>query len=575
MAGTNLGKAYVQIVPSAEGIQGSITDVLSGEASDAGDKSGKTIADKLKSAIKAAGIGLALKEALSEGAALEQSFGGLATIYDGAEDSIKNFARAASEAGISANTYAEQAVSMGAALKNSLGNDAALAAEKANLAIMSMADNSAKMGTDIQSLQNAYTGFSRGNFTMLDNLSLGFAGTKEGMQELLDKAKEISGIEYNIDSYADIVDAISVVQEDLGIMGVAADEAKDTLSGAFGAMKASAENFLGYLVMGEDIQPALTELIDKTAVFLFEQLVPKLGNVITALPEAVTTFMQEAIPRVLDEVKTFITDYLPNFLDSGIDIVVSLVDGFAEALPELIQGATDLVTSLIGKIAERLPDIITSGIEIVVNLVTGLIQAIPKIIEAIPQLTKAIMDGFLNVNWLDIGKQIINGIIKGIKSMIGSLGNAIKDVAQNTLDTIKNRLGIQSPSRVFRDEVGAMISAGIAEGIVENVGLVTGAMNTLGSSILPQITGMTGISTGSGLSSISSIISTITSAVSAYNQAIDGTENIINAMISVGNNISQKIEANRVSIRFNDRDIVKSYSRGSNLLGNSLVNQGV
>ena len=187
MAGTSLGTAYVQIVPSADGIKGSITDVLSGESESAGIKSGNTIATFAKKALKAAAIGKFVKDTLDEGGKLQQSYiGGLETIYEGAEDQIRSYARAAADAGISMNTYAEQAVSFGAALKQSFGSDIAGAAKAADQAIMDMADNSAKMGTDIESIQNAYQGFAKQNYTMLDNLKLGYGGTKAEMERLLE-----------------------------------------------------------------------------------------------------------------------------------------------------------------------------------------------------------------------------------------------------------------------------------------------------------------------------------------------------------------------------------------------------
>lgn len=174
MAGTTLGTAYVQIVPSAQGIKGSISNVLGGEAESAGMSTGSKFAAFAKKAIKAAAIGTVIKSALSEGAKLQQSyFGGLDTLYGEAADKAREYARAASEAGISMNSYSEQAVSFGAALKNAYGGDTTKAIEAANKAILDMADNSAKMGTDIESVQMAYQGFAKQNYTMLDNLKLG------------------------------------------------------------------------------------------------------------------------------------------------------------------------------------------------------------------------------------------------------------------------------------------------------------------------------------------------------------------------------------------------------------------
>ncbi len=186
-------------------------------------------------------------EAINAFGNIQQSYGGLDTIYKEASSSAKAYALQAQKMGISMNTYAEQAVSMGAALKQSLKGDVAAAAEKANLAISDMADNSAKMGTSIESLQNAYQGFAKGNYTMLDNLKLGFGGTNEEMKRLLKTAEDLPeamGRKFDISSYADIVDAIHLVQENMGVAGVAAAEAQTTIQGSMNAAKASFENLL-------------------------------------------------------------------------------------------------------------------------------------------------------------------------------------------------------------------------------------------------------------------------------------------------------------------------------------------
>ena len=240
-----LGKAYVQIVPSAEGISGSIQSALGGEADAAGKSAGLKIAGALKKVVAAAGIGVALKKSISAGADLQQSFGGLETLYGAAADSAKQYAMAAAQAGISANSYAEQAVSFGASLKQAFGGDTTKAVEAANTAIMDMTDNAAKMGTPIESIQMAYQGFAKQNYTMLDNLKLGYGGTKTEMERLLQDAQKISGVEYDMSNLGDVYEAIHVVQDELGLTGVAAEEASQTLSGSFGAMKAAGQNLDG------------------------------------------------------------------------------------------------------------------------------------------------------------------------------------------------------------------------------------------------------------------------------------------------------------------------------------------
>ena len=259
---TELGKAYVQIIPSAKGISGSISSALSGESTSAGKSAGLNIAGSIKGVIAAAGIGAALKSALEAGGDLQQSFGGLDTLYGDAAKAAKDYAVEAAKAGISANDYAEQAVSFGASLKQAFGGDTVKAAEAANTAIMDMADNSAKMGTDITAVQTAYQGFAKQNYTMLDNLKLGYGGTKTEMERLLKDAQKLSGVKYDINNLGDVYSAIHVIQKDLGLTGVAAQEASETFTGSLGAMKAAGQNLLANLTLGEDIGPSLQVLGD-------------------------------------------------------------------------------------------------------------------------------------------------------------------------------------------------------------------------------------------------------------------------------------------------------------------------
>ena len=299
--------------------------------------------------------------ALDEGAKLQQSFGGIDTLYQGAEDTMKQYATAAAAAGISANTYAEQAVSFGASLKKALGGDAVKAAESANKAIMAMADNSAKMGTDIGSIQMAYQGFAKGNYTMLDNLKLGYGGTQQEMQRLLNDASKLEGAmgkKFNINNFADIVEAIDLVQKDLGVAGVAAKEAETTFSGSFAAMKASASNFLANLSLGEDIGPALKTLISSTSTFLLGNFVPMVGNIMRQLPNAIEVAMAEAGPKIEEGFKSLFTSIgvdegvFDSFKDTFRDVVVTIQSLFEELTSEsngfgnVIQGVGNVIQTV-------------------------------------------------------------------------------------------------------------------------------------------------------------------------------------------------------------------------------------
>lgn len=297
--------------------------------------------------------------ALDEGAKLQQSFGGIDTLYKGAEDTMKQYATAAASAGISANTYAEQAVSFGASLKKALGGDAVKAAESANKAIMAMADNSAKMGTDIGSIQMAYQGFAKGNYTMLDNLKLGYGGTQQEMQRLLKDASKLEkamGKKFDINNFADVVEAIDLVQQELGIAGVAAEEAKTTFSGSFEAMKASASNFLANLTLGEDIGPSLKTLISTTSTFLLGNFVPMVGNIMRQLPQAVEVALAEAGPKIEQGFKSLFSSLgvdesvFDAVKDTFRDVVVtiqSLFESFTSegnGFKDLLQGISNVIT---------------------------------------------------------------------------------------------------------------------------------------------------------------------------------------------------------------------------------------
>lgn len=299
--------------------------------------------------------------ALDEGAKLQQSFGGIDTLYHGAEDTMKQYATTAASAGISANTYAEQAVSFGASLKKALGGDAVKAAESANKAIMAMADNSAKMGTDIGSIQMAYQGFAKGNYTMLDNLKLGYGGTQQEMQRLLKDASKLEkamGKKFDINNFADVVEAIDLVQQELGVAGVAAKEAETTFSGSFSAMKASASNFLANLSLGEDIGPSLKTLISTTSTFLLGNFVPMVGNIMRQLPQAVEVALAEAGPKIEQGFKSLFSSL---GVDEGVfdvvedtfrDIIATIQALFDELTSEsngfsnIIQGVGNIIKSV-------------------------------------------------------------------------------------------------------------------------------------------------------------------------------------------------------------------------------------
>ena len=519
---TDIAKAYVQIVPSAEGISGSIRKVLGDESEEAGTNAGKKIASMLKKAILSAGIGKVIQESLLAGGALQQSFqGGLDTLYGDAADVMREYASAAATAGISANEYAEQAVSFGAALKKSFegAEDAELrAGEAANLAIMDMADNAAKMGTDLGSIQAAYQGFAKQNYTMLDNLKLGYGGTKTEMERLLKDAEKLSGVHYDIDNLADVYSAIHVIQGELGLTGVAADEAAGTLTGSIGSIKASLQNLLGFMSLGMDLTPALTQLQTSIGNFLFQNLIPMFGNILKALPNLFANLISmivENIPWLIENAISILvslgqTIATYDWKGWAIEMVSNLMDNLSVMFAELgvegmLQNAWTMIAGFIAGIGQRLPSILQQGITIIGQLVAGLIRAIPDILRSIPKIIQSIKEGFSKFDWKSIGTDIIKGIANGIKNAGSLIVNAAKDAAQSAFNAAKELLGIGSPSKLFEREVGRQISAGMAIGISKSAYLVkdavaevSGQASLAGFGINGDVASSSGVGAASG-----------------------------------------------------------------------------
>ena len=453
----DLGSAYVNIVPKAPGIGSNIEQVLGGgEAAEGAEKAGKSLGQRLLGGIAALGIGSAvvgvIKSSFEAGAALEQSFGGLETIYGDAAEAAQAYAMQAAAAGISANDYAEQAVSFGAALKQAFGGDTAAAADAANTAIMDMADNAAKMGTDIGALQSAYQGFAKQNYTMLDNLKLGYGGTREEMLRLLADAQAITGVEYNIDNLGDVYEAIHVIQGELGLTGVAAAEASSTFSGSFNAMKASWENVMGALTTGYGLEEAMENL----------------SGSVTAFANNVLRMFGELAPKI----------------------------------PGLITGLADVVI-------DNAPEFIASGVELIVQLAVGLINAVPKLVDRIPEIFRRVKAAFSQVDWASIGSNIIWGIINGINSMLTNLWNTVSNLATTAWNTAKERLGIASPSKLFAEGVGKWIPLGVAEGIDENLSPVSASVANMADTALSGMSSAAPAGSGGGRSDADRIIAAI------------------------------------------------------------------
>lgn len=375
---TEIAQAYVQLIPSARGITGKIQSILNPEASAAGQSAGQSLGSSLvgvmTKVIAAAGIGKAFSAAISEGAALQQSLGGIETLFKGSADKVKGYANEAYKTtGLSANAYMENVTGFSASLLQSLGGDTNKAAETANMAMIDMSDNANKMGTSMESIQMAYQGFAKQNYTMLDNLKLGYGGTKQEMERLLNDAQKLTGVKYDINNLSDVYNAIHAIQENLDITGTTAKEAASTFSGSFESMKAAAQNVLGKLALGENILPSLHALLKTTSTFLFDNFLPMIGNVFSGLGLVLTEGISQIASQlfgdafgsaVFDQLSR-VTGIFETFFDmifgslskqDNIDILNTL--GFSEEAATQIVNIADNIRVTFENIGSAIGDVL-------------------------------------------------------------------------------------------------------------------------------------------------------------------------------------------------------------------------
>lgn len=627
----NIGTAYIKIAPDLSGVSSKIKSQLKGtgtgfakqfgdEASVASNVFG-AIGSKLKTTAKvigagmAAGLGIATagivkisKEAVKSYSDFEQLEGGVETLFKGSTQAVmNNAAQAFKTAGISANQYMEQATSMSAALINSLHGDTKKAAEISNTAIIDMSDNANKMGTSIQSIQLAYQGFSKQNYTMLDNLKLGYGGTKTEMQRLLkdaEKMPEAMGKKFDLSNYADVVQAIHVVQQHMGIAGTTSKEAATTISGSINMLKASWSDLLTSIGGGgTNIQTAVNNLLtsfQSVVQNIAPVLIKTLPNIATAIPQIITglipvisgtlpqlvpalingamAIMQALINALPAIIQVFINS-LPLFIQGLMQLFVGLVqalpqiaDMFVAAMPQIItaivsifsnpdsltkivQGFMQLFIALISvmpqiisMITAVLPQIITTIVNVLTNpdnltkiilggiqIFLALIQAIPVIIQALAQNLPTILNAIINTitspafiqgilragvqlfmsllnginstarsllvaavkilgviisafdprKMIEVGKNLLMGLVNGVKSVIGYFKHVITSFANDVIKTVKGIFGIHSPSRVFA-EIGKYNMEGLALGIENNIGKVQDTMSKAMNGLTEQ-----------------------------------------------------------------------------------------
>ena len=504
-------------------------------------------------------------DALDQVASLEQNIGGIKKLFgDSYQSVVDNANKAFKTAGLSSNDYMQTVTSFSASLISGLGGDTKKAAEYADRAIRDMSDNANTFGYDMETMQAAYKNFAKGQYMMLDSLSLGYGGSKEEMERLIVDAskmqKEMDSLGVTVDansmSFDNIINAISVMQTHLKISGTTANEAADTIEGSVNSMKAAWQNFLAGTIdpaeFADTAFQAADNVINAFGGILprlaegFGQMTPKVlekggelvGKLVDNIREKAPEFLQRGAEFVeklgaglVSQIPQFLSNALPmvlkftenlrsnagKFVDSGINFIKNLVQGLANSLPTLLQYVPSIIINACGVINDNMPKILKAGLDIILILLKGIIQAVPTLIAEFPKIIQMIfsiiqaidwmnlgrfvIDGisrgiasmgssissflhnagnnawnaFRNIDWGNLGSQIINGIVRGLRNGADAIVSAAKNVAKQALNAAKAFLGIHSPSRVFQDEVGLQMDAGQAKGIIENADMVEDA----------------------------------------------------------------------------------------------------
>lgn len=543
---TELAKAYVQIIPSADGMKDNLEKILGKEtdkaSKDAGKKSGDNIASGIKKAILKLGIGALIvkgvssatsaisglvSESLNAFADAEQLEGGVKKIFgdENFQAVVENANNAFKTVGISANKYMETVTGFSASLINSLEGDQKEAVRIADLAMVDMADNANTFGTSIESIQNAYQGFAKGNFTMLDNLKLGYGGTEEEMERLLETASEISGIDYDIDSFADIVQAIHVIQDEaVGISGTTQKEAADTISGSMNMMKAAWENFLASMTqtdermkettdaLVESVKGVLAKIVEVVPI-LFPNLmdglvgvamalIPEIPKLVrTLLPpliEGITTLL-EGLMDIMPELLSVLMDVLPIAIDSilvmlplllktAVDLIVILAQGLIQALPELVPAIVDIVLTLVDTLLDNVDMLIAVSFELILALAQGIVKSLPVLVAKAPEIIKKLVVALGNAlvqlyefggKFMDIMVSAISGPMNKLVSLAGTIWAKFKEAIVKAFDGIK--------------DIGKNVIEGLKDGILGGITKVTDAAKTVANSVLTGVKNLFGI----------------------------------------------------------------------------------
>ena len=485
-------------------------------------------------AAAAVSLGKAVIEAYGE---YEQLVGGVDTLFQESSGKLQEYAaNAYKTAGMSANDYMSTVTSFSASLIQSLGGDTEAAVKYADMAFTDMADNANKMGTDIGLIQNAYQGFAKQNYTMLDNLKLGYGGTKEEMERLLADATAISGIEYDISSYADVVDAIHVIQESMGVAGATAAEAEHTIEGSLNSMKAAVANLVvGFGNADADIEQLCNNVVDAFQDVL-TNITPVIENIIAALPTALNalletvgellptlletvvdlfsqvlntllTLLPELIPVVIEALLTIVNtliENLPLLVEAAIQIVMSLVQGIGQALPTLIPAAIQAIITIVQSLIDSLPMILDAALQLITGLADGLLAAIPVLIAALPEIILSIINFILDAipQIIETGIQLLTSLVAALPEIITAIVEAIPQIISGIIEAVLSAIPqiiqagidllislVQALPQIITTIVSAIpdIISGIVNAVISNIPLIVQAGIDLLTSLIKNL----------------------------------------------------------------------------------------
>ena len=476
--GTTIAKAYVQIMPSAQGIKANLTKAMGGDVAAAGTSAGQSFGSKMASAIKGvlatAAIGKALTATIAEGADLEQSLGGVKTLFgDAADIVIANAQNAYKTTQLSANDYMENITGFSAHLLQSMGGDTEAAAALADTAMRDMADNANKMGTDMGYIQETYQSLARGNYEMLDNLKLGYGGTQAEMARLINDSgvlgdtMEATANNVNSIGFDKFIEAIHVIQERMGLAGTATEEAETTITGSLNAMKASFANVLGNLTLGQDIGPSLNALAQTVTTFLTANLLPAVWNILSALPGALVTFVSTLGPQLAAGLATF---------------VPQVVADITAAAPQMLTAAQALVTGFATAVTTQLPTLLQNGVQLVQQLVNGAVQALPGIMTVAGQIVNQIGTSIISASGqiLTAGTQILTILIEGISASAPMMMTTVSSVFSNFITTLSTVLPqVAQAGMSLMHELGSGFAQGIPEFLAQALPLLLQFTETL------------------------------------------------------------------------------------------------